>query len=194
MTHHSKAIVLHGMSHFGGTDPVGNFLPDSGIVLKRARNLKKRDSTAVEDVCDFRHRTRLTIGQPLSGHFRTVAQAVKPVVVNGCRGRKVQNDDRHLGSPDHREHGRRESVRCDVQKDEVNVSAPEFVTRGQSLLRCVDQSQIHDLGAGPFELPGNLLSIPFQAMFKAGKLRPVSVQADSKEPDLGLGVCSGLVH
>ncbi len=131
----------------------------TGIVLKRARNLKKRDSAAVEDVRDFRHRTRLAVGQPFAGHFRAVAQAVEPVIVNGRGGRKIQNDDRNLGSPDHREHGGRERVGCDVQKDEINVGAPEFVTGSESLLRCVDQSQIHYLGAGPFELPGDLLAV-----------------------------------
>ena len=74
-------------------------------------------------------------------------------------GREIQNDDRDLGPPDHREHGRRESVGCDVEKDEINVGAPELVTRGEGLLRRVNQSQIHDLGAGPFELLGDLLAV-----------------------------------
>ena len=46
-----------------------------------------------------------------------------------------------------------------MQKDEINVSAPEVVTRGDSLFRSVDQSQVHNLGAGPFELLSNLLLV-----------------------------------
>ena len=46
-----------------------------------------------------------------------------------------------------------------MQKNEVNVSASEVVARGESLFRSVDQSQVHNLGAGPFELLSNPLAV-----------------------------------
>ena len=91
MTHHAQAIVFHGVGDAGGIDPVRDFVRGHRIVLQRAGNLEKRDFAAVEDVGDFRHRTSLTVGQPFSGHFRAVAQAIEPVIVNG-RGRERDSE------------------------------------------------------------------------------------------------------
>src|SRR3981081_3440358 len=61
VSHHSEAIVLHDMSDSRGLDPFRDFSPGNRIVLQRARNLKKWDFAAVENVRDLWHRTRLAV-------------------------------------------------------------------------------------------------------------------------------------
>jgi hypothetical protein len=48
-----------------------------------------------------------------------------------------------------------------VEKDQVNVGGAEVVTSREGLLRRVDQAQVDYLGASPFELLGDLLSVSF---------------------------------
>jgi hypothetical protein len=62
------------------------------------------------------------------------------------------------------------------------------VTRFESFFSSVDQTQVHYPGSGPFELSGDLLAVSFQPIFQTGKLRPIRIQPDSKEPNLQLGL------
>ena len=156
MAHHPQTVVFHGVSDPGGANPFRNFSPGCRVVVKRACYLEKRNAAAVEDIGDFRHRTSLAVGQPFSGHLGAVAQAIEPVIVNGRRGTQIQNDDGHLSPPDDRQDGGRERIGCNVEEDEIDVGAPELVARREGLLGGVDQSQIHYLGARPFELLSDL--------------------------------------
>ena len=142
-----------------GIDPLGDLGPDCGIVLERAADLKKWNAAAVENVGDLRHRARLAEGQPFARHLRAVAETVECGVVDGGRRRQVQDDDRHFGAAHDGQDGGGKSVGGDVQKDQVDVCPPEFVSGGESFLRGINQSEIENLNAGAFELARDLLSV-----------------------------------
>jgi hypothetical protein len=48
-----------------------------------------------------------------------------------------------------------------VEKDQINVGGAEVMPGSEGLLWCVDQAQVDYLGASPFELLGDLLSVSF---------------------------------
>ena len=128
-------------------NPVVDFIPCDRIVFEHARDLEKRDPAAVEDVRDLGHRTGLAVRQPFAGHLRAVPEAIEPVIVNGCGGREIQNDDRNLGPPDHREHGGRERIGCDMKKNEINVSLTELMSGSEGLFGSINQPEVHYLGS-----------------------------------------------
>ena len=104
VSHYTESIMLHHMSDPSRLDPTANFVIGNRIVIERACNLEKRNSAAIENVRDFWHRTSLTIGQPLTGHFRPVPKTVKSFIVDRCRRREVENNYRNLRPPDYRKH------------------------------------------------------------------------------------------
>jgi hypothetical protein len=59
---------------------------------------EKWNAAAIKNIGNLGNRARLTEGEPLSRDFRAISPAVEGCVVDGRCGRKVQNDDRHLGA------------------------------------------------------------------------------------------------
>ena len=54
---------------------------------------------------------------------------------------------------------------------------------GQRLYRIVNETEVHDLNAGAFELFPDRADVAFEARLEPFELRPVSVKADAEQSD-----------
>jgi len=141
----------------------------------------------LENIRDFGHGTGGTVGQPIARHFRSVAKRVECGIVDCWCGRKVEHDDGNLGAPHHWQHGGRERICRDIEEDEIDVGAAQFPACCVGALGAIDEPQIDDFRARPFELLRDATDIPFKPFLKSGKLGPVSVQSNSEKPDANEG-------
>ena len=173
VAHHAQPIVLHDVRHAGRLNPSCDFIPARRVVVQHARDLVERDAGAVEHVGNFRDRAGGTVGEPLAGHLRAVAEPVEPGIVNRRFGREVEDDDRHLGPADDRQDGRRKGIRGGIQEDQVHVRLPEAMPGVDGLGRRVDQAQVDHLDAGRLQLVRDAPQIALQAFLQASELRPV---------------------
>lgn len=125
------------------------------------------------------------MSKPLARHLPAVAHAVERVVGNR-RGRlKIEDDDRNFGSLHHRQDSRGQGVGSHMQEDQVNIRLPKAVAGLDRFLRCVDQTQVDDLDAGPCQPGLDHAQIAFQPLFQSFELRPVRRQTDAEQADTG---------
>ena len=115
--------------------------------------------------------------------LRAVAQLVERLVVDGRGGLQVQNDHRHLGAADDRQHGRRQGVGRDVQEDQIDVGLAEVVAGTQRLFGRVDQAEVDDLDARAASFSSVCCKIAFSRSFEPVELRPVGVEPDAEQAD-----------
>ena len=127
VAHHAETVVLHHMGDPRGVEPLVNLPPGDRVVFDGAGHLIERHPAAIENVRDFRHRTRLAIGKPMAGHLRAVVHLIKRRVIDRRFGCQVQNDHRHLRPSHHRQHRARQGISRDVQKNQIDIGPAEGV-------------------------------------------------------------------
>ncbi len=184
MAHQTEPVVLHDVRHPGGFDPTIDLGPTRRIIAQEARHLVKGEAGATEDVGNFRDRTGGTKGQPLARHAGAVGHFVEGRVINRRFRREIENDQRHLGPPYHRQYGGGEGVSRNVEENQIDVGPAKRVSCRHRRFRRIDQAQVNDLKAGPGQFLLHLGEVSAQALFQSRKLRPVGVESYSEKPDL----------
>ena len=176
--------MFHRVGNTRGIDPVGDFLRGRRVVVDHPRDLKEGDSTAVEDVGDFRNRTGLAPGQPVARHLRAVRHFVERGVIDGSAGLQVQDNDGNLGAADDGQDRRGKGIRGDIEEEQVHVRSAEVVARSQRFLRSVDEAKVDDINVGPPKRLCHRRKVPFETRFEPRELRPIRVEANAEDADL----------
>ena len=68
-----------------------------------------------------------------------------------------------------------------MDKNQINVFAPEAVAGLKCPGRRVNQPEVHNLDTRSGELLSDLFEIAFQSRFEPPELRPICIQADAKK-------------
>ena len=181
VAHDAEAVVLHRMGDLGGSEPLLDFVPRRGVVFQHAGNLEEGDIAAAEYVGDFGYGAGLAPCQPFSGHLSAIRHSIEGGVVDGGAGGEIEDDHGDFRAAHDGQNGGRQSVRRDVQKEQIHIGASKGVAGGRSLLRAIDHAQIDDLDAGAAEALRDLRGIIVELLPEAFELTPIGFQADGEE-------------
>ena len=192
MAEDADAVLPHHPANFDGLDPFGDLLPCDPVV-EIAGHQPVIDAGPTKNASDLRGRTRLAVFEPHAGHRSAVAQGVERRVVEFRHRLQIQHHDRRRDGLRQRQDRGRQGVRRDVQKNQIDARAAETLRGFTRFQRIIDDAAVHNVPAQFLQPAGDYCLIAAEPIEKAGKLRPISIQADAEQADprAGLGFLAG---
>src|ERR1019366_4551593 len=87
----------------------------------------------------------------------------------------------------HGQNGRRQGIRRNVEKDQIDVRPAKRVARRRGLLGAVDHPEIDDLDACPPQALGDLPGIVIELVLQTFELTPISLKSNGEQSNAQFG-------
>ena len=102
-------------------------------------------------------------------------------------GREIEDDHGDFRAAHDGQHGGRQGVGGDVEKEQVHIGASKCVAGGRGLPGTVDHAQVNDLDAGAAEALRDLRGVIVELLAEAFELIPIGFEADGEETNAQVG-------
>lgn len=146
----------------------------------------ERDSGAVEDAGNLRHRAGLAESQPFACHFSPVSEGVEPGIVDGLIRLEVEDNHRDFGLLHNRKDCRGKRIGGDIKKDESYIARLKKFGGPLRFVHRIDKACGNDFSASGRKVFLDFFQVALEPLSKSCKLRPVSLKADAEKPDFNM--------